>query len=101
GAGAVALLITMSHMGLLSALLTFAPRPWYAPYAALASASVQASAGGGPGMSGSAGALEDQQLAGVLMWVPSSVPYVAGVLVFTVLWLHALERRAPAGRHMP
>lgn len=88
GGGAVALLVTMVHMGLLSALLTFAPRPWYAAYAAQGS------------LPGGLSPLEDQQLAGVLMWVPSAVPYIVGVLLFTALWLRALERRSAAGQRV-
>ncbi len=59
----VAAFLTFMHTGLLGGLLTMAPEPLYSPYV------------------GRAGvwpvtALEDQQLAGVLMWVPLGLPYL-------------------------
>lgn len=61
-AGAAAL-GAMMQMGLLGALLTFAPRPLYAAHALT----------GEPfGLS----ALNDQQLAGLLMWAPGALPYL-------------------------
>ena len=61
-AGATAL-GAMMQMGLLGALLTFAPRPLYAAHALT----------GEPfGFS----ALTDQQLAGLLMWAPGALPYL-------------------------
>jgi len=70
-AGGFALLYlftTMLHTGALGALLTMAPTPWYPSYAV------------------SAGALgldpvEDQQLGGLVMWVPGSVAYLMAALV--------------------
>lgn len=61
-AGATAL-GAMMQMGLLGALLTFAPRPLYA---------VHALTGEPFGLS----ALTDQQLAGLLMWAPGALPYL-------------------------
>ena len=68
GAAALALLLTMIHTGLLGALLTFASWPLY------------------PIMSGGAIAfglspIEDQQLAGLIMWVPMSMIYLISALV--------------------
>lgn len=68
GAAALALLLTMVHTGLLGALLTFAPRPLY------------------PVMSGGAIAfglspIEDQQLAGLIMWVPMGLIYLLSALL--------------------
>lgn len=55
----------------LSLLLTFATTPWYPSYG-----TTTAAWGLDP--------LEDQQLAGVLMWVPAGVVYtVAGLVAFT------------------
>jgi putative membrane protein len=59
----VALVATIAQMGLLAALIVFAPRALYAVHFA----STQAW-----GMS----PLADQQLAGLLMWVPASLPYL-------------------------
>jgi putative membrane protein len=61
------LLITFVHTGLLGALLSFSPRPWY------------------PLLSASSGAwnlspLEDQQLAGLIMWVPMGLVYLLAAL---------------------
>ena len=61
------LFTTMLHTGALGALLTVAPTPWYPAYA------------------GTAGALgldplEDQQLGGLVMWVPGGFAYLAAGL---------------------
>lgn len=66
GPALLGLLVTLMHSGLLGALLTLAPRPLYATYAA----------GGTPG-----GALADQQLAGLIMWVPMGTVYLLAALV--------------------
>lgn len=63
-----------AQMGMLGALLTFAPAPLYAAHAL---------APFDWGMS----PLADQQLGGLLMWVPAGVPYaVAGGLVARRAW---------------
>jgi putative membrane protein len=59
---------TAIHTALLGALLTIARAPWYEAYAA-----TTAAYGFTP--------LEDQQLGGLVMWVPGGVVYVAGALV--------------------
>jgi putative membrane protein len=66
-AAAAALAFTMVHMGLLGAVLTFSSSPLYAWHLASASAW---------GLS----ALEDQQLAGLSMWVGGGAIYLAAVL---------------------
>ena len=73
------LFITMLVTGALGALLTFATVPWYSTYAVLQ-------------VGYASSALEDQQLGGLLMWVPGGVVYMACAL------LHAarlLRRAAP------
>lgn len=55
------------QMGLLGALITFAPVALYPPHFATTAAF---------GLS----PLEDQQLAGLVMWVPAALPYLAVVL---------------------
>jgi putative membrane protein len=63
GPALVALVATVGQMGLLSALIVFASRPLYAAHFAST----------WPwGLS----PLADQQLAGLLMWVPAILPYV-------------------------
>lgn len=67
-AAMLATLVTLIHSGFLGALLTFAPRPLYGSYGAGLPAF---------GMT----ALGDQQLAGLLMWVPAGLLYLAAVLL--------------------
>lgn len=62
-----ALFATVVHTGVLGALLTFATRPLYPVLAA-----------GAPAWDLSP--LEDQQLAGLLMWVPMSLAYIGAAL---------------------
>lgn len=73
--------ITATHTSLLGALLTFAPSVWYPTYATTA-----------PAMGHSA--LADQQLAGLLMWVPSGVLFLLAGLGLFAAWLGELERRS-------
>lgn len=83
GGGALALLATMALMGLLGALLTFAARPLYSYYLDRAPA-----LGLDP--------LADQQLAGLLMWVPSALPYLLGAALLARAWLARVRRREAA-----
>ena len=70
GAGLVSAFGTMLHTGALGALLTFAPYPLYPAY--------EGSLGLSP--------LEDQQLAGLVMWVPGGIAYlVAGLALASAL----------------
>jgi putative membrane protein len=63
GSALVALVATSGQMGLLAALIVFAPRPLYLVHFASTAAW---------GLS----PLADQQLAGLLMWVPATLPYL-------------------------
>lgn len=63
GAAFVALVATIAQMGLLGAIIVFAPRPLYLVH--LASTAPW-------GLS----PIADQQLAGLLMWVPAMLPYL-------------------------
>lgn len=65
GAALLAMGVTLMHMGLLAALLTFGTVPYY----------------------GDDGSLADQQLAGLLMWVPGSLFYLAGAGWIALRWL--------------
>jgi len=67
GRSVLYLFTTMLHTSALGALLTLAPTGWYAGYAASAPA-----LGFDP--------LEDQQLGGLVMWVPSALAYVIAAL---------------------
>jgi cytochrome c oxidase assembly factor CtaG len=75
GAGEAALwsLATLVHTGALGALLTFAPRRLYPSYG-----------------------LEDQQFAGLVMWVPGGACYIAAGMAFAAVWL--IQRGRPTER---
>jgi putative membrane protein len=70
GASMFYLFTTMVHTGALGALLTFAPTLWYPSYGASTAA-----LGLNP--------LEDQQLGGLVMWVPAGLAYLFVGLVVT------------------
>ncbi|UVW29269.1 cytochrome c oxidase assembly protein [Massilia sp. H6] len=74
----LSVLSTLMHTGLLGALFTFASRPIYFTYI-----ETQGSV---------AMALRDQQLAGLLMWIPMGACYLIGGLAFAAAWLRAAER---------
>jgi cytochrome c oxidase assembly factor CtaG/cytochrome c2 len=87
GIAILLLFTTTLQSGILGALMTFAPTPWYASYLPTTAAW---------GLS----PLADQQLAGVIMWVPAGTVYLAAALAILALRLHGLERKA-AGRPRP
>lgn len=60
--------------GILGALLTFSTRPWYTGHEA---------AVGAWGLT----PLDDQQLAGILMWAPAGLPYLVAAGWLVVAWL--------------
>ncbi len=62
----------------LSALLTFGEAPWYEAYL-------------GTTWQWGLTPLADQQLAGVIMWVPAGLLYVAAALSLLVAWVRATE----------
>jgi Predicted membrane protein len=68
GEALVGLLATVIQMGMLGALLTLAPTPLYPPHFSTTQAF---------GLS----PLADQQLAGLIMWVPAALPYLAAALL--------------------
>ena len=74
-----ALLVSTVQMGMLGALITFANAPLYAPHFLTTSAW---------GLS----ALEDQQLAGLIMWAPSAAFYLAAALLVAQRWFAREER---------
>ncbi len=74
GAGVFYLFTTAVHTSILGALLTFAPRVWYSSYATTTQVW---------GLT----PLQDQQIGGLIMWVPGGVVYlVAGLWLFAA-WL--------------
>jgi putative membrane protein len=76
GAGVLYLFTTTVHTGVLGALITFATRPWYPHYVDTAPEW---------GLT----ALEDQQLGGLIMWVPASLVFVGFALVLFARWVNA------------
>jgi putative membrane protein len=74
GLAAWHLFVTMLHTSILGALMTLAPRLVYGAQTAHA---VQW------GLS----PLQDQQLAGIVMWVPAGAIYAAAALALTAIWI--------------
>jgi cytochrome c oxidase assembly factor CtaG len=79
GTAAACLFVTSLVGGALGALMTFSASPWYASYAAMG----MNPAGLSP--------VEDQQLAGLLMWIPGGIFHAVAALVFLYQWLKASE----------
>lgn len=82
-AAAAALLVFTVQMGLLGSLITFAAGPLYAPHLASTLAWGYAP-------------LEDQQLAGLVMWAPSAGFYLLAALFLVGRWLGQEDRLAAA-----
>ncbi|TNC48448.1 cytochrome c oxidase assembly protein [Rubellimicrobium rubrum] len=79
GAGALWVLLSYMAMGLLGALIAFAPQPLYATHATTP-------------LLWDFTALADQQLAGFLMWVPAGLPFAFwGALLARRAWAQAEE----------
>lgn len=70
---------TMMQSSALGALITFAPSTWYAAHAPYVEAW---------GIS----PLADQQLAGLIMWVPGGLIYLGAALTAFTLWLRTMDR---------
>jgi len=90
GVAAWHLFVTMMHTGLLGALMTLAPKVLYQAQTATA-----AEWGLTP--------LQDQQLAGLIMWVPAGTVYAGVAMALTIVWIRdsgAVHRRGGAvGAH--
>lgn len=82
GAAALHIFATMMHMSLLGALLALAPRVYYPLQCAGAIAF---------GLT----PLEDQQLAGLIMWVPAGTLYIGAGVLAVGLWLSSAAPRNP------
>lgn len=85
GAGALYLFTTALHSSALGALLTFARRPLYPIYLSSVAA-------------WNLTPLEDQQLAGVIMWVPAGIVYPVSALLLLGIWLQRMDNRLNQGR---
>jgi putative membrane protein len=84
GIAVVYVFLTAIHSGALGALLTVAPAPWYDAYVRQAAA-------------WQVDALADQQLAGLLMWIPASVIFIVLGLALFAAWMGEAERRVRFG----
>ena len=80
GGGVVYIFTTILHTSVLGALLTFAPRPWYSSYLMTAPAWHLT-------------ALEDQQIGGLIMWIPAGTLLLIVALVQLVKWLQESQTR--------
>jgi putative membrane protein len=80
GGAMVYVFTTAMHTSILGALLTFARSAWYAPYSHTAPL-------------WNLSALEDQQLGGLIMWIPAGVLLLGAFLVLLVKWMKQSEDR--------
>lgn len=83
GGAMLYLFTTMLHTGALGALLTWSAVVWYPSYMATA------------GLYGF-DALEDQQLGGLIMWIPGALAYLIAGLALARHWLNG-RKAAPLG----
>jgi cytochrome c oxidase assembly factor CtaG/cytochrome c2 len=82
GTGVVLLFATAVHTTVLGALITFANGVIYPQYNGAAQFGLTA--------------LDDQQLAGLIMWMPGGVLYAMSAVVLMVAWLREAEKRTSA-----
>lgn len=85
GAGILVVFGLAVQSVLLSALLTFANEPWYQGYASTTSAW---------GLT----PLDDQHLAGVIMWIPAGVIHAGTALALLVTWIRSTDTDHPTAR---
>jgi cytochrome c oxidase assembly factor CtaG len=83
GAALIYVFATALHSGGLGALLAFSNAPWYSIYVARSTSLGDA--------------LTDQQLGGIIMWVPSGIVMMLFGLALFAAWLGEAERRRERG----
>lgn len=81
GTGVLSIFTTAIHTSILGALITFATTPWYPVYRATA---------GAWGLT----ALQDQQIGGLIMWIPAGIIYLGAGLALMAAWLRESDERA-------
>jgi putative membrane protein len=81
GVAMISLFATTLHSSILGALLTLGTVAWYPLY-------------GGRSAAWGLTAIEDQQLAGLVMWVPGGLVYMGAALALAAMWLGESETRA-------
>ncbi len=84
GVAVLYVFLTALHSSVLGALMTVATTVWYVPY------STSTHAWG-------VDPLEDQQLAGLIMWIPTGMIFIAFGLSLLAAWLGQSERRVRLG----
>jgi putative membrane protein len=84
GVSIAALFVTLLHTSLLGTLLTLSPRLWYAPAPAAAAWGLSA--------------LEDQQFAGLIMWIPGAALYTLAALALAGVWITNAGKPHRTGR---
>jgi putative membrane protein len=84
GAGVFYVFVTALHSSILGALMTIAPTVWYVEHERGAAA-------------WHVDPLVDQQLAGLLMWIPSGVIFIVFGLALLAAWVGESERRTRLG----
>ena len=75
------LFLAVVQSGILGALMTFSDQPWYLDYAL-------------SDTNWGLTALQDQQLAGLVMWVPGGAVFTLLTIGYFAAWLRVLERRS-------
>lgn len=85
GLGVLYIFLTAIHSSVLGALMTIAPHVLYPDYARA-------------GAVWQVNAIEDQQLAGLLMWVPSGLVFIVFGLALFAAWLGESDKRVALGR---
>lgn len=81
GLGVLYLFTTSLHASILGVFMTLSLRPWYIEYVATSPRW---------GLT----ALEDQQLAGLIMWMPACTIYAAAAIGLFALWIGELSQNA-------
>jgi putative membrane protein len=74
GLAAWHLFVTMTHTSILGALMALAPKVLYQAQTA-------------PALGWGMTPLQDQQLAGLIMWIPAGTVYAGAAMAFTVIWI--------------
>jgi putative membrane protein len=85
-AGAIAYVFSMALQSSVLGVVIACSRPWYAAYAAYTTAWGMTPA-------------EDQQIAGLIMWIPAGAIYLLMVVLLIVRWTVAAERNAERSEH--
>jgi putative membrane protein len=87
GAALVYLFVAILVTGGFGALLAFAPAVWYPAYSATT---------GAWGLT----PLQDQQLGGIIMWIPGGVSYIVAALAIVAGWLRDSRRWASSAQYV-